>query len=309
MKQAPFGTKKQSSSSAIAIDFTRDSEILQVFPSGSLLSSQPKQWHGVNLSYYQHRPHELPETVSNQHLVLVHLETPTWAEQRLDTQFQEDHFQVGDILIIPAQMPHYACWDTEHRYLILSLEPTAFLSAVQLTGSWDSAELVPHFATADPLIHGIGLALKAELESSGLGGQLYADSLCTALLNHLIRHYTAQKPILPAQAGGLPSYRLRQVLEYIDAYLDRKLSLADLAAVAQMSPSYFTQLFKASTGFTPHQYVIQHRVKRARQLLVEGKLPIAEVALQVGFAHQSHLNRHFKRWFGVTPKTFLKHLL
>ncbi|ESA37411.1 transcriptional family [Leptolyngbya sp. Heron Island J] len=309
MKQTPSGTKKRSSGSAVAIDFTKDSEILQVFPSGSLLSSKPGQWNGVHLGYYRHRPHELSETVSNQHLVLVHLETPTWAEQGLDAQFRENQFQVGDILIVPAQMPHYARWDTEHRYLILSLDPTAFLNAVQSTGSWDRAELVPHFATADPLIHGIGLALKAELESSGLGGQLYADSLCTALLNHLIRHYTAQKPILSAQSCGLPSYRLRQVLEYIDAYLDCKLSLADLATVAQMSPSHFTQLFKKSTGFTPHQYVIQHRVERARQLLVEGKLTIAEVALQVGFAHQSHLNRHFKRWFGVTPKTFLKHLL
>ncbi|MGD1950065.1 MAG: helix-turn-helix transcriptional regulator [Leptolyngbyaceae cyanobacterium] len=309
MQQAPSGTKKLSSSSAVAIDFTRDSEISQVFPSGALLSSQPGQWNGVHLGYYQHRPHELPETVSNRHLVLVHLEIPTWAGQRLDAQFQENQFQVGDILIVPAQMPHYARWDTEHRYLNLSLAPTAFISAVQATGSLDKAELLPHFATADPLIHGIGLALKTELESNGLGGQLYTDSLCTALLNHLIRNYTAQKPVLAAQAGGLLSCRLRQVLEYIDAYLDHKLTLTDLAAIAQMSPSYFTQLFKESTGCTPHQYVIQQRVERARQLLVEGRLPIAEVALQVGFAHQSHLNRHFKRWLGVTPKTFLKHLL
>ncbi|MBE9062460.1 AraC family transcriptional regulator [cf. Phormidesmis sp. LEGE 11477] len=308
MKQAPFGIRKQPSDGAAAVDFTRDSEILQVFPSGSLLSSQPGQWNGVHLSYYQHRPHELPETVSHQHLVLVHLAVPTWAEQRLDTQFQENQFQVGDILIVPAQMSHYACWDTEHRYLILSINPTVLRNAVMSTGSCNKAELIPHFATADPLVHGIGLALKAELESNSLGGQLYADSLCSALLNHLIRHYTAQKPTLSAKAGGLSGYQLRQVLEYIDAYLYRKLALADLAAIAQMSPSYFTQRFKESTGYTPHQYVIQHRVKRARQLLVEGKLAITDVALQVGFAHQSHLNRHFKRWLGVTPKTFLNSL-
>ncbi|MBD3887605.1 helix-turn-helix transcriptional regulator [Phormidium tenue FACHB-886] len=289
----------------MAIDFTNDSEVLQVFPSGSLLSSQPGQWKGVHLSYYQHPPHEIPETVSNQHLILIHLEIPTQAEQRLEAQFKTDHFQVGDILIVPAHTPHYARWDTEHRYLILSLEPTAFLSAVQLMGSWDRAELVPHFATADPLVHGIGLALKAELESHGLGGQLYADSLSIMLFTHLLRHYTAQKPILSTQEGGLPTYRLRQVIAYIDAYLDRDLTLAELAAVAQMSPNYFTQLFKQSTGLTPHQYVIQRRVEWAKRLLIAGKLTIANIALQVGFAHQSHLNRHFKRWVGVTPKVFL----
>ncbi|MBD2463023.1 helix-turn-helix transcriptional regulator [Oscillatoria sp. FACHB-1407] len=289
----------------MAINFTRDSEVLQVFPSSSLLSSQPGQWNGIHLSYYQHPPHEIPETVSSQHLILVHLEIPTQAEQRLDAKFQADQFQVGDILIVPAHTPHYARWDTEHRYLILSLEPTTFLSAVQSTEKWDRAELLPHFATADPLVHGIGLALKAELESNSLGGRLYTDSLSTTLLTHLLRHYTGSKPILPAQEGGLPTYRLRQVIEYIDAYLDRDLTLAELAAVAQISPNYFTQLFKQSTGLTPHQYVIQRRVEWAKRLLIEGKLAIADVALQVGFAHQSHFNRHFKRWVGVTPKVFL----
>jgi AraC family transcriptional regulator len=297
--------RKRAAGSAVAIDFMKDSEVLQVFPSSSLLSSQPRQWNGIHLSYYQHPPHEIPETVSNQHLVLVHLEIPTQAEQRLDARFQKDQFQVGDILIVPANTPHYARWDTEHRYLILSLDPTAFLNTVLSMESWDGAELLPHFATADPLVHGIGLALKAELESNGLGGRLYTDSLSTALFIHLLRHYTAPKPILPAQEGGLPTYRLRQVIEYIDAYLDRDLILAELAAVAQMSPNYFTQLFKQSTGLTPHQYVIQRRVDRAKQLLLEGKLAIADIALQVGFAHQSHLNRHFKRWVGVTPKVFL----
>lgn len=279
--------------------------MLQVFPSGSLLSSQPGQWNGIHLSYYQHPPHEIPETVSQQHLILVHLEIPTGAEQRLETRFQKDQFHAGDILIVPAHTPHYARWDTEHRYLVLSLDPSAFLHTVQATGEWEKAELVPHFATADPLVHGIGLAFKAELESNGLGGRLYVDSLGITLLMHLFLRYSAQKTILSAQEGGLPTYRLRQVVEYMDAYLDRDLALAELAAVARMSPNYFTQLFKQSTGLTPHQYVIQRRVERAKHLLMEGKGTIADIALQVGFAHQSHLNRHFKRWVGVTPKVFL----
>jgi AraC family transcriptional regulator len=61
-------------------------------------------------------------------------------------------------------------------------------------------------------------------------------------------------------------------------------------------------LFKQSTGLTPHQYVIQCRVERAKQLLLQGELTIADIAYRVGFANQSHLNRHFKRLFGVTPK-------
>lgn len=73
-----------------------------------------------------------------------------------------------------------------------------------------------------------------------------------------------------------------------------------------MSPNYFSRLFKETTGITPHQYVIRCRVEEAQDLLRQGKLSIAEIATQVGFVDQSHLNRHFKRLVGVTPKTFLK---
>ena len=306
MKQL-LRTTTQATHSTLTMDFTKDSEVLQVLPSGPLLSSQPGQWNGVHLSYYQHPPYEIPKIASKQHLVLVHLESPTQVEQWLGTQFQRNHFQVGSVLIVPAHTPHHANWDTENRYLILSLNPTALLDTAQSAGDRQTAELIPHFIAADPLVHGIGLSLKAELESGNVGGRLYTDSLCTTLFAHLLRHYTVKKAALSTQTGGLPRYQLRRVIEYVDAYLDQDLALAELAAIAQLSPNYFTRLFKQSTGFTPHQYVIQQRVQRAKRLLHEGKLAIADIAIEVGFAHQSHLNRHFKRWVGVTPKAFIKH--
>ncbi len=78
-----------------------------------------------------------------------------------------------------------------------------------------------------------------------------------------------------------------------------------LAAIAHISPSYFSALFKQSTGLTPHQYVIQRRIDRAKQLLLQG-MSVAEVALNLGFSRQSHLSRHFKRLVGVTSKEFWK---
>ena len=290
---------------ALAVDFTQDREVVQVLPSGALLSSQPGQWGGVHLSYYHHPAHTIPAITSQHHLVLIHLEGPTQVEQWIETRYQKEHFRAGSILIVPADTPHHANWDAENRYLILSLEPSALLHAARAANDHQAADLVPCFTEADPLVHGIGLSLKAELESGNLGGRLYADTLCNTLFAHLFRHYTTQETILPTQAGGLPRNRLRQVIEYVDTYLDQDLTLADLAAIAQLSPNHFTRLFKQSIGLTPHQYLIQQRVERAKQLLIKGKLAIADVALEVGFTHQSHLNRHFKRWVGITPKAFI----
>jgi AraC family transcriptional regulator len=95
------------------------------------------------------------------------------------------------------------------------------------------------------------------------------------------------------------------VTEYVAQHLDQNLTLATLAAIAHISPSYFSALFKNSTGLAPHQYVIHCRINRAKQLLLQG-VSMAEVASDSGFSHQSHLSRHFKRLVGVTPKEFLK---
>ncbi|NEQ26951.1 MAG: helix-turn-helix transcriptional regulator, partial [Microcoleus sp. SIO2G3] len=105
--------------------------------------------------------------------------------------------------------------------------------------------------------------------------------------------------------NGLPRHTLRQVMDYIHEHLDRDLTLATLAAIAQISPSYFSNLFKQSTGLSPHQYVIRCRVDRAKQLLRQGKLSIAEIAYSLGFTHQSHFSHHFKRLVGNSPKAFL----
>ena len=84
------------------------------------------------------------------------------------------------------------------------------------------------------------------------------------------------------------------------------MSLAELAAVVQLSSFHFAHLFKQTTGVSPHQYHIRCRVERAKQLLLTKNLTIAEVAYIVGFASQGHLNYHFKRLVGITPKAFLR---
>lgn len=128
--------------------------------------------------------------------------------------------------------------------------------------------------------------------------------MASALAAHLLKYYCTKQHILRDDRGGLPKHKLRQVIDYINAYLNQDLSIANLAQLTQMSSHYFGRLFKQSMGISPYQYIIQRRVERAKQLLLNDNLTISEIAQSVGFAHQSHLNYHFKRLVRATPRQF-----
>lgn len=104
--------------------------------------------------------------------------------------------------------------------------------------------------------------------------------------------------------GGLPPRVLRRVEEYVDAHLGEDLELEQLALTAGMSLYHFARAFKASAGVPPHQFVLQRRIKLARDLLTSTDRPIADIALTAGFSDQSHLARHFRQSLAVSPGAF-----
>lgn len=164
----------------------------------------------------------------------------------------------------------------------------------------DRIQLRADFATEDPLVAQLGKALLMAAHSLGLGQQLYVQSLEQALGIHLLRHYSAQRYPQPRVA----SRSLKCVLDYIETHLSEDLSLQTLAACENWSMYHFARTFKTVTGQSPHQYVMGRRVERARYLLGSSSLSLNQIAADVGFASQSHMNRHFKRILGVTPKAY-----
>ncbi|MBE7385391.1 MAG: helix-turn-helix domain-containing protein [Leptolyngbya sp. SIO1E4] len=288
----------------VAIDFAQEGGTLQMHPLGALLSSHDQNWGDVYLQYYHYPPDEFSRVAFKQHLIVIHTEVSpsVHIEQRTDGHLETGQLGIGDIIIIPADVPYNARWDLEHGFILLGLEPKTFAYHALRKIEKDSIELTPHFAKADPLIHGIGLALKTEIESNGLGGRLYRDALTSTLLSHLLRHYSAQKPEIQALKGGLSRSKLKQVIDYMTDHLSEDLPMQAIAEQAGMSQSHFFSVFRQSTGLSPHQYRLRQRIERAQELLLHSELSIAEISISVGFYDQSHLARHMRRLLGVTPK-------
>jgi AraC family transcriptional regulator len=215
---------------------------------------------------------------------------------------EREHLVHGDISLYAAWHDESVRWDQGMDCIDIILEPALLECAVAELYSATHVELMPLLKFNDSLIHQMGLALLAELQSDGLGSRLYAESIATTLSVHLLRRYSVRSHTIRDYTEGLPKHKLQQAIDYINEHLDRDLTVAAIATAVELSPYHFSRLFKQSTGLAPHQYVLQCRVERAKQLLRQTELTIAEIAYTVGFANQSHLNRHFKRLLGITPK-------
>lgn len=113
---------------------------------------------------------------------------------------------------------------------------------------------------------------------------------------------------MPLLLGGLSKAKLKLIIDYIDVNLLANLSLTELSAIVNLSPSHFSELFKQSTGQSPHQYVLRCRFERSQQLLANKQLSLAEISQAVGFCDQSHFTKTFRRYAGVTPKKYRQQL-
>lgn len=250
----------------------------------------------------------IPEHVFPYHVVCVNTGSPVAPKGIVGDKLQRsDIVALGDINIYPANFCQRFHWHQDTEFIQLYLEPKLLDQVGSELYPNREIGLAPKITTSfDPLIYQIAIALKTSLEIDGTSSKLYTDKMTNALAIHLVSRYSTCKLPLPQPAGGLSKQQLKQVVEYIHTSLNHNISLTELANLVQLSVYHFTRLFKQSTGLAPHQYHIRCRIDRAKQLLLEKKLTLGEIAYTVGFASQGHLNYHFKRCVGVTPTTFLR---
>lgn len=286
---------------------TGDNRFLDSSERLPLLSSYGSGWSDIDLAIFDFPAAEMPEYSLDRYGIGINIGQGFQLERVLEGTVETGFVPPGASCLCPIYYHQAYRWDRRNQIIYLNLTPELLSLHMAALVETNCVELTPHFAVQDQLIYQIGLALQSELRSQGSGGRLYAETMANSLTVHLLRHYSTQghRTVNLEYKGGLSQHKLRLVTDYINDHLERELSLKELAEVSQLSHYHFSHAFKQSTKLSPHQYVIQQRVERAKQLLQARKMSISEVALICGFTHQSHLHRHFKRLTGVTPKTFI----
>jgi AraC family transcriptional regulator len=248
-------------------------------------------------------PDEIELPAIDRHLLLLSL---TGAISRFCGEAHEGDTAMGYSGLLPAGEPGFFSWESTDEAVAFIIDPQLLAkTAIELDciGS-SNLELKPILAQADPTIHALGLQFKQEMQRHALGGELYSESLANLLNIHLLRNCCTTQPVLRTYSGGLSAQRLQQTIDYIQAHLDEKLSLETIAAELNLSTYYFCELFTQSMGMPPYKYVLHQRVDRAKQILKHSEKSLTDIALDCGFANQSHLTRHFKKYTGVTPSRY-----
>ncbi|MGH3629867.1 MAG: helix-turn-helix domain-containing protein, partial [Sciscionella sp.] len=156
----------------------------------------------------------------------------------------------------------------------------------------------------DPAIHATAMQIAHEAAHGGAGSALLVDALSSQLAVHILRRHAHVLFREQGSPDGLTFHQERVVRDYVQAHLGENLALDDLAASVALSRYHFIRRFRQSTGTTPHEFVLQQRVERAKAMLRRTSTPLLDIACTCGFADQSHMTRVFRKRVGVTPGRF-----
>src|SRR5215470_5313037 len=177
------------------------------------------------------------------------------------------------------------------------------VSDAVLTGAND-VELRHSDNVVDSRVAGLVGALNAERVAGFPSGQLFLDSLEQALAMALVDGFAVRRPSLRSHRGGLSPTHVRRVTEWVRAKIEDELTLREMAQLVDLSISHFSQMFRKSTGETPHQFVLRQRVERAKEMLRAAETRVLDVAIACGFKTQQHFARVFRRFSGVSPTEY-----
>jgi AraC family transcriptional regulator len=191
------------------------------------------------------------------------------------------------------------CRLTAGRYIQILQHRDIYANLLSNTGKSD-LRLIPRHALSDPLVSQIALTIGKEV-GRPTQDHILAQALNTALAVQITRLCADETSAMRLTSHGLSNERLARVYDYVEAHLDRRLRLPDLASITGLSIYHFSRLFKQAAGVGPQRYVIQRRLERAKGLIRRTNQPLASIAREVGFIDQSHLTAVFRREIGVTP--------
>jgi AraC family transcriptional regulator len=210
-------------------------------------------------------------------------------------------FAAGEMSLVPRGFEKW--FRNEDLYHVcIAISDVALTAASE--GASGRAELRRTEKLLDARLGALAEAVNAERIAGFPNGRLFLDSVEQALAVALINGYSVGHCSVQIHRGGLGSARLRRIKELVHAKMEDDLSLDEMAQSVELSTPHFSRMFRKSTGETPHQFVLRHRIEGAKEMLRAPEGRILDVAVACGFKTQQHFARVFRRICGASPTEY-----
>jgi AraC family transcriptional regulator len=187
---------------------------------------------------------------------------------------------------------------------MLEIDPSHLQQTLTEEARGAKIELSHLLAVPDRQIKLLMTAMQEDLGAGASAGKLYGESLGNAIAVYIVGRYSTSTLKFEKFKGGLTKAQLNHVRDYIEQHIDGNPGLQELARIAGLSIYHFAKQFRHSTGFAPHQYLLQRKIERAKEFLRDPRRSVLEASVRAGFVDQSHFGKMFRRMVGVTPTEF-----
>lgn len=277
-------------------------EMARVLAMNPVRTSLDRGWEGAVAQRWRHGAlHEATAPMA-EHVFMTYFGAARRIERCSGGKRVLSSTRPGSVTLIPAgQEDHWnihGSLDAIHLYV----SPSRLAAVAEASDLPLAPDLINRTGFADPIGSQLLSLIAAELDTPGVLDALYAEQLSTLICTHLLRaHSAAGDRSPPVLHGGLTPRQLNRVLDMMTERLGEDLPLGVMAEAVGLSPYHFLRAFRQATGTTPHRRLVEMRIDRATELLLGTGLPLAELALDCGFASQSHLCSWFRRLKGTTP--------
>jgi AraC family transcriptional regulator len=263
-------------------------------------SSEGLGWSSAYASVQRERPFDGHFHALSDNLMVLHRGGPVEITYVMGGKSIARHIPRGGVFFLPAghacNVVLHEALDSTHIYLRSDLFVDREKASSLICG------LAPMLGDQDPVLEHLAAAVGNTITSGLPASSLFVDPIAQAIANRFITiNFHKPSPEAGKHPNQLSARQMQRIRDFVEANLDTDIRLDQLAELCGRSTEYFVRLFKATSGLSPYQYVLNLRIERARRLLGDETQSLADIALACGFSHQEHFTRMFRRFTGVTP--------
>jgi AraC family transcriptional regulator len=272
-----------------------------------LISSKPvmdsvrSPWTGLIVEKHSLGAVAIPE---HEHPTFcLHLQTSDYVEMDWHSAGSSGHTRsgVGNLILLAQGTRDSLLWYGPSQRVVVSIDPLILGQASEQLGFKTLGDFDNRWSFQDEQLRLLLTEMEREMSSGWAMGPLYGDLLGMSLSIALVKKYAHAPSLPPPIRGGLSRTNLRNILAYIEEHLEQDIRLEKLAMLAGLSVFHFARSFRESLGHTPHQYIVQMKVKRAKTLLMRPEWSVQQVASAVGIPNASQFAKIFRGATGVSP--------